>query len=193
MPISTFATSSKRSTPTSAVSIPQRSSATPLPPYSFLLSVHESYVIDSEKEEQLFVSPANGTVLFASAAHGWCFSLRQFAELYAPLLGINKTKLVKYMWGDYILNAKNKTVSTWTPSSSSSPIFVKYVLSTLWKVYKSVFQHNEEMITTILSTIHVTLTPRELKTTDETIIVKLIMSRWLPLYKAVLSPSISVI
>ncbi|KAK8796789.1 hypothetical protein WA538_000017 [Blastocystis sp. DL] len=152
-----------------------------------------SYVIDSEKEEQLFVSPANGTVLFASAAHGWCFSLRQFAELYAPLLGINKTKLVKYMWGDYILNAKNKTVSTWTPSSSSSPIFVKYVLSTLWKVYKSVFQHNEEMITTILSTIHVTLTPRELKTTDETILVKLIMSRWLPLYKAVLKTVVKIL
>lgn len=31
----------------------------------------QSYVIDSEKEEQLFVSPLTNTVLFASAVHGF--------------------------------------------------------------------------------------------------------------------------
>ena len=134
-----------------------------------------------------YLSPANGTVLFASAAHGWCFSLRQFADLYAPILGISKAKLMKYMWGDYVYNAKTKTVSTWTLASSSPPIFVKMVLSTLWKVYKSVYQRNEETLKTILNTIQITLTPRELKTNDDGTLVKLIMSRWLPLYKAILS------
>lgn len=144
-------------------------------------------MIDSEKEEQLFVSPANGTVLFASAAHGWCFSLRQFADLYTPILGIQKAKLVKYMWGDYIYNAKTKKVSTWTPSSNTQPICVKMVLSTLWKLYKSVYKRNDEALTSILETIHVTLSPREYKITDDNTLVKLIMSRWFPLYKAVLS------
>lgn len=38
----------------------------------FSLSAHmQSYVIDSEKEEQLFVSPLTNTVLFASAVHGF--------------------------------------------------------------------------------------------------------------------------
>ena len=133
------------------------------------------------------MSPANGTVLFASATHGWCFSLRQFADLYAPLLGISKSKLMKYMWGDYVYNGKTKTVSTWTPASASPPIFVKMVLSTLWKVYKSVYQRNEETLKMILNTIQITLTPRELKTSDDGSLVKLIMSRWLPLYKAILS------
>lgn len=41
------------------------------------------------------------------------------------------------------------------------------VLSTLWKVYKSVYQRNEETLKTILNTIQITLTPRELKTNDE--------------------------
>ena len=125
-------------------------------------------MIDSEKEEQLFVSPANNTVLFASALHGlhgaflssvgWCFSLRQFAELYAPVLGINKVKLVKYMWGDYVYNAKNKT-----------------------------YKHNEELLRSLLETIHVSLTPRELQISDESVLVKTIMERWLPLYRSVLS------
>ena len=61
------------------------------------------------------------------------------------------------------------------------------VLSTLWKVYKSVYQRNEETLKTILNTIQITLTPRELKTNDDGTLVKLIMSRWLPLYKAILS------
>ena len=115
----------------------------------------------------------NGTVLFASAAHGWCFSLRQFADIYGPLLGINKNKLVQYMWGDYVYKEKTKTVGTWTPSSSIQPIFVKMVLSTIWKVYKSVYKRNEEALQTILTTAGITLTPRELKTPDDNVLIKL--------------------
>lgn len=154
-------------------------------------------MIDSEKEEQLFVSPVNNTVLFASALHGlegeflsslgWCFSLRQFADLYAPVLGISKMKLVKYMWGDYVYNAKNKTVSAWSTSSKEPPIFVKMVLSLVWRVYKSVYKHNEELLRSLLETIHVSLTPRELQISDESVLVKTIMERWLPLYRSVLS------
>ena len=154
-------------------------------------------MIDSKKEEQLFVSPVNGTVLFASAAHGgflecslevgWCFSLRQFAEIYAPIYGINKARLLQYMWGDFVFNPKTKKISTWKPTDAQSPIFVKMVLSTVWKVYKSVFKRDDEAIRSILELTKVRLTPAELKTTDNALMVKLILSRWLPLYKAVLS------
>ena len=61
------------------------------------------------------------------------------------------------------------------------------VLSTIWKVYKSVYKRNEEALQTILTTAGITLTPRELKTPDDNVLIKLIMSKWLPLYKAVLS------
>ena len=97
-------------------------------------------MIDSEKEKELFVSPVTGTVLFASAAHGWCFSLRQFADLYGPLLGINKNKLVQYMWGDYVYKEKTKTVGTWTPASASPPMFVKMVLSNILFLLFSVLE-----------------------------------------------------
>ena len=135
----------------------------------------------------MFVSPVTGTVLFASAAHGWCFSVRQFADLYGPILGINKNKLVQYMWGDYTYKEKTKTVSTWNPNSQTQPIFVKMVLSNIWKVYKSVYKRNEEALKTIFSTIGIQLTERELKTPDDGVLIKTIMSKWLPLYKAVLS------
>lgn len=118
---------------------------------------------------------------------GWCFSLRQFADLYAPLLGINKAKLAKYMWGDYVYNAKTKSVSAWTPSSREPPIFVKMVLSSIWRVYKSVYKRNDEALRSALDVIHVTLSPREWKIQDSGVLVKTIMERWLPLYRAVLS------
>ncbi|CBK23391.2 uncharacterized protein [Blastocystis hominis] len=152
-----------------------------------------SYVIDSEKEEQLFVSPLTNTVLFASAVHGWCFSLRQFADLYAPVLGINKAKLAKYMWGDFVYNAKTKSVSAWTPASKEPPIFVKMVLSTIWRVYKSVYKRNDEALQAILDSLQVSLSPREWKIADPAVLVKTIMERWLPLYRAVLSFHVSTI
>ena len=91
------------------------------------------------------------------------------------------------MWGDFVFNLKTKKISTWKPTDAQSPIFVKMVLSTVWKVYKSVFKRDDEAIRSILELTKVRLTPAELKTTDNALMVKLILSRWLPLYKAVLS------
>ena len=136
-----------------------------------------------------FSSPVLPTVRFGDgdANLGWCFSLRQFAEIYAPIYGINKAKLVQYMWGDYVFNPKTKKVSTWKPTDAQSPIFVKMVLSTIWKVYKSVWKRDEDSLHSIIETAQISLSPAEFNTQDDALLVKLILSRWFPLYKAVLS------
>lgn len=93
------------------------------------------------------------------------------------------------MWGDYIFNPKTKKVSTWKPTDAQPPIFVKMVLSTIWKVYKSVWKRDEDSLHSIIETANISLSPAEFKTQDNSLLVKLILSRWFPLYKAVLSPN----
>merc|ERR1712235_10614 len=56
----------------------------------------------------LYVSPENGTVGFGSGLHGWAFTLKQFAEMYAAKFKIDLDKMMKHLWGDYFYDAKEK-------------------------------------------------------------------------------------
>merc|ERR1712029_984417 len=54
------------------------------------------------------VDPANASVGFGSGLHGWAFTLKQFAELYAAKFGVDVDKLMKKLWGANFFNAKTK-------------------------------------------------------------------------------------
>merc|ERR1712202_37826 len=54
------------------------------------------------------VSPDNGTVGFGSGLHGWAFSLKQFATMYASKFGVDVDKMMKKLWGESFFNPKTK-------------------------------------------------------------------------------------
>ncbi len=54
------------------------------------------------------VDPAIGTVGFGSGLHGWAFTLKDFAEMYADKFGIEVEKLMKRLWGDQFYSASEK-------------------------------------------------------------------------------------
>lgn len=54
------------------------------------------------------MDPCKGTVGFGSGLHGWAFSLKQFAEIYAAKFKIEPIKLMKRLWGDQYYSAKEK-------------------------------------------------------------------------------------
>ncbi len=54
------------------------------------------------------MDPTKGTVGFGSGLHGWAFTLKQFAEIYADKFKIETPKLMKRLWGDQFYNAKEK-------------------------------------------------------------------------------------
>lgn len=62
----------------------------------------------------LQVDPAYGNVGFGSGLHGWAFTLKQFAEIYADKFGVQIDKLMKNLWGDRYFNPKTKK---WTNNS----------------------------------------------------------------------------
>ena len=62
----------------------------------------------------LQVRPDNGTVGFGSGLHGWGFTLKEFAEMYAAKMGSEPKKLLKNLWGNRFYFAKvMKTGPRW--------------------------------------------------------------------------------
>ena len=79
------------------------------------------------------VDPSIGTVGFGSGLHGWAFTLKQFAEIYASKFKIEPAKLMKRLWGD---NFFNPTEKKWKKESSAGYIrgFCQFILDPIYKV-----------------------------------------------------------
>ena len=80
------------------------------------------------------VDPSSGTVGFGSGLHGWAFTLKQFAEIYANKFKIEPAKLMKRLWGDQFYNAKEKK---WSKSGAEEGYvrgFCQFVLDPIYKV-----------------------------------------------------------
>lgn len=80
---------------------------------NFLRVIENTNVIISTYQNQdtmgdLQVYPDSGTVAFGSALHGWGFTLTTFAKMYAAKLKMEKSKLIKRLWGDNYFNPKEK-------------------------------------------------------------------------------------
>merc|ERR1712137_306604 len=67
-----------------------------------------TYADDEGPMGNVQVDPCRGTVGFGSGLHGWAFSLKQFAEIYAAKFKIEPVKLMKRLWGDQYYNGKEK-------------------------------------------------------------------------------------
>merc|ERR1711977_360089 len=61
----------------------------------------------------------DGSVGFGSGLHGWAFTLKQFAEMYASKFGVDVDKLMKKLWGENFFNAKTKK---WSKTKSEDNV-----------------------------------------------------------------------
>ena len=79
------------------------------------------------------MDPTKGTVGFGSGLHGWAFTLKQFAEIYASKFKIDPPKLMKRLWGDQFYNAKERK---WNKTGGEGYVrgFCQFVLDPIFKV-----------------------------------------------------------
>merc|ERR1712147_73741 len=127
----------------------------------------------------LYVSPDTGTVGFGSGLHGWAFTLKQFAEMYASKFKINLDKMMKHLWGDYFFDAKNKK---WVKSASATAPkrgFVQWILDPIYKAFKNIMEEKDEEVAKIMKVCGVTLKgdDKDLKGKP---LLKCFMRSWLP-------------
>merc|ERR1711973_837418 len=76
----------------------------------------------------------NGSVGFGSGLHGWAFTLKQFAEMYASKFGVDIDKMMKKLWGESFFNAKTKKWSKTKPTENKRS-FNMYILDPIYKVF----------------------------------------------------------
>ena len=86
------------------------------------------------------VSPELGNVCFASAHHGWSFTLESFAQIYTDYTpGIEAADFAKRLWGDFYFNPETRKFTRKPPPGGGTQrAFVHFLLEPLYKIYSQV-------------------------------------------------------
>lgn len=126
----------------------------------------------------IMVDPAIGSVGFGSGLHGWAFTLKQFAEMYAEKFGIQGEKLMKNLWGERFFNPETKK---WTSNGDGKTKrgFCQFVLDPIYKVFDCVMNVKKDETTKLLEKLGIKL-PVEERDLESKPLLKAVMRRWLP-------------
>jgi len=137
-----------------------------------------TYADDDGPMGMVQVDPCMGTVGFGSGLHGWAFSLKQFAEIYAEKFKIEPVKLMKRLWGDQFYNAKTKK---WSKTGGEGFVrgFCQFVLDPIFKMFDAVMNFKKDIYTKLLEKLQIKLTSEE-KELEGKPLIKKIMQKWIP-------------
>lgn len=126
------------------------------------------------------VEPSKGNVGFGSGLHGWAFTLKQFAELYAEKFKIDVDKLMRRLWGENFYNPKTKK---WAKSRDSSGdykrSFCMFVLDPIYKVFDAIINYRKEESAKLMEKLNIQLKGED-KDKDGKNLLKVVMRQWLP-------------
>ncbi|XP_013394736.1 elongation factor 2 [Lingula anatina] len=138
------------------------------------------------------VEPTKGTVGFGSGLHGWAFTLKMFADMYATKFKVPAAKLMKRLWGDQFFNPKTKKWAKNNDDKSGQRGFTLYVLTPIYNVFNKCVDglnlENENVETPVLELIEkmgVKLSAEEKELKDKPLL-KAVMRKWLPAGDALL-------
>jgi len=132
------------------------------------------------------VSPSLGTVAFGSGLHAWGFTLWKFADMYAAKFKIERSKMMKHLWGDWFYDAKGKQ---WLRQNSGGLErgFVQFVMKPIKKVYDTIMKGEQEVsLKLIAEKLNLKLTNEEKQKTGKDL-MKVTMRKWLPAAEALLN------
>jgi len=123
----------------------------------------------------------NGSVGFGSGLHGWAFTLKQFAEMYASKFGVDVDKMMKKLWGENFFNSKTKKWSK-VKDEDNKRSFCMYVLDPIYMVFDAIMNFKKEETAKLLTK----LTTTEGKSVKEILKVEELELEGKPLMKAVM-------
>jgi len=128
----------------------------------------------------------NGSVGFGSGLHGWAFTLKQFAEMYASKFGVDIDKMMKKLWGENFFNPKTKKWSK-SKEDDNKRSFCMYVLDPIYMVFDAIMNFKKEETAKLLTKLTTAdgKAVKDLLKLDELEqegkpLLKTVMRNWLP-------------
>ncbi|XP_029285161.1 elongation factor 2-like [Cottoperca gobio] len=149
----------------------------------------------------LQIAPVNGTVGFGSGLHGWAFTLKQFAEMYAAKFAAKGNTqmtpdehckkvedMMKKLWGDRYFDASSgKFLKTCIGADGTKypRTFVALILDPIFKVFNAIMTFNKEETAKLIEKLDIKLDTED-KDKEGKPLLKAVMRRWLPAGEALL-------
>ncbi|CAN6613702.1 elongation factor 2 [Trichomonascus vanleenenianus] len=128
------------------------------------------------------VYPEKGTVAFASALHGWAFTIRQFATRYSKKFGVDRQKMMQRLWGDSFFNPKTKK---WTNKDRDADgkqlerAFCMFILDPIFRMFAAVMSFKKDEVLNLIEKLDINLKSEE-KELEGKALLKVVMRKWLP-------------
>ncbi|XP_050433066.1 translation elongation factor 2 [Adelges cooleyi] len=143
-----------------------------------------TYSDDSGPMGEVQVDPSKGSVGFGSGLHGWAFTLKQFAEMYAEKFKIDVVKLMNRLWGENFFNTKTKKWAK-QKDDNNQRSFNMYILDPIYKVFNCIMNYKKDEATDLLKKLGIEL-KHEDQDKDGKALLKVVMRTWLPAGEALL-------
>merc|ERR1711893_332947 len=128
----------------------------------------------------------NASVGFGSGLHGWAFTLKQFAEMYASKFGVDIDKMMKKLWGENFFNPKTKKWSK-SKDADNKRSFVMHVLDPIYMVFDAIMNFKKEQVTKLMTKLTTAdgrlvndVLKHEEKEMEGKPLMKCVMRNWLP-------------
>merc|ERR1739847_126714 len=139
-----------------------------------------TYADDDGPMGTVRVDVNNGSVGFGSGLHGWAFTLKQFAEMYASKFGVDIDKMMKKLWGESFFNPKTKKWSK-TKDDDNKRSFCMYVLDPIYKVFDAIMNFKKEETDKLLDKLEIKgkMKHEDLQQEGKPL-MKVVMRTWLP-------------
>ncbi|XP_037625465.1 elongation factor 2-like [Sebastes umbrosus] len=150
---------------------------------------------------KIMVEPDIGTVGFGSGLHGWAFTLKQFAEMYAAKFAAKGNTqmtaaehckkvedMMKKLWGDRFFDAstgKFLKSANGADGTKFPRTFVALILDPIYKVFDAIMKFNKEETAKLIEKLEIKLDTED-KEKEGKPLLKAVMRRWLPAGEALL-------
>jgi len=145
-----------------------------------------TYADDDGPMGTVRVDVNNASVGFGSGLHGWAFTLKQFAEMYASKFGVDTDKMMKKLWGENFFNPKTKKWSK-NKDNDNKRSFNMYVLDPIYMVFDAIMNFKKDQVEKLmgkLTTANGKLVKDVLKHEEKEMegkpLMKCVMRNWLP-------------
>lgn len=144
--------------------------------------------LEEADDSNLYFSPEEGNVIFASAVDGWGFTIQDFSRILSKKNGFSEKVLCKTLWGNYYLDSKSKQVKKGAQENVKKPLFVKLILENIWLLYDTIIvKKDKEKICHIIESLKIDLKPQHLRFNDSMLLLRTILGRWITLASAILN------